>query len=115
MLPHFQRNLPDSKLAFWAVSHCNTLNKRENYVKQLLDFINIDIYGHCGSLSVPCGNPMNTGPIDCWSEAFSGKYALPITFFKHVYAFAPYVGISFTLLLRTTIALIMSQRSYTEH
>ena len=33
------------KLVMWAVSHCGTI--REKYVKKLLSYINVDIYGKC--------------------------------------------------------------------
>ena len=34
-----------SKFVMWAVSHCGTI--REKYVKKLLNYINVDIYGDC--------------------------------------------------------------------
>lgn len=37
-----------SKFVFWAVSHCGTI--REKYVKKLLNYINVDIYGHCSHI-----------------------------------------------------------------
>ena len=37
-----------TKLAYWMVSHCETDNKREDYVKKLQKYIPIDIFGQCG-------------------------------------------------------------------
>lgn len=37
----------------WMSSHCHTHGGRENYVRQLSQFIDVDIYGHCGTLSCP--------------------------------------------------------------
>ena len=34
-----------SKFVMWTVSHCGTI--RETYVKKLLNYINVDIYGKC--------------------------------------------------------------------
>jgi len=34
-----------TKFVLWAVSHCGTI--REEYVKKLLNYINVDIYGDC--------------------------------------------------------------------
>ena len=34
-----------SKFVMWTVSHCGTI--REKYVKKLLNYINVDIYGKC--------------------------------------------------------------------
>ena len=45
-----------TKLAFWIVSHCETDNRREDYVKSLQKYIPIDIYGKCG--------PFNTSTRD---------------------------------------------------
>ncbi|XP_076101290.1 4-galactosyl-N-acetylglucosaminide 3-alpha-L-fucosyltransferase 9-like [Mytilus galloprovincialis] len=35
----------------WVVSHCRTQSKREAYVKELVKYIDVDIYGSCGK---PC-------------------------------------------------------------
>lgn len=40
----------------WIVSHCSTPSKREVYVKQLQKYIDIDIYGECGSLKCDRNN-----------------------------------------------------------
>lgn len=42
-----------TKLLAWFVSHCSTQSRREKYVKELLKYIPVDIYGLCGSLK--CG------------------------------------------------------------
>ncbi|XP_055328684.1 alpha-(1,3)-fucosyltransferase C-like [Paramacrobiotus metropolitanus] len=39
-----------NKLVAWYVSNCHTHSKRENYVKQLQKYVNVDVYGKCGSL-----------------------------------------------------------------
>ena len=37
----------------WPVSNCNTASKRELYVRQLKQHVEIDIYGSCGTLVCP--------------------------------------------------------------
>ena len=37
-----------SKFVMWAVSHCGTI--REKYVKKLLNYISVDIYGECSRI-----------------------------------------------------------------
>lgn len=37
-----------SKMAAWAVSHCQTFSKRERYVNIMKQFTAVDIYGKCG-------------------------------------------------------------------
>jgi len=44
------------KAIAWIVSNCNTFSQRENYVKELNKFIQIDIYGKCGT---SCENENN--------------------------------------------------------
>ena len=40
----------------WIASNCITFSRRENYVQQLKEFIQIDIYGTCG---ISCSNNIN--------------------------------------------------------
>ncbi|KAG5684835.1 hypothetical protein PVAND_014046 [Polypedilum vanderplanki] len=42
-----------SKEAAWMVSHCNVFSKREDLVRKLQQYIDIDIYGKCGTLDCP--------------------------------------------------------------
>ena len=37
-----------TKMAIWVVSHCDTVSKRESYVKQLKKFMKVDTFGACG-------------------------------------------------------------------
>ncbi len=43
-----KRSKKTKKIA-WMVSHCNTASKREEYVRQLQEYIPVDIYGGCGT------------------------------------------------------------------
>jgi hypothetical protein len=43
-----------TKQCAWIVSHCQTLGKRENYVKELQKFIKVDIYGKCAPHGEQC-------------------------------------------------------------
>lgn len=42
-----------NKAAAWFVSHCKTSGKREEKVKDLGKYIDVDIYGKCGKLKCP--------------------------------------------------------------
>ena len=48
---HFRKH--KKNIAYWVASHCPTDNKRENYVKSMQKFINVDVYGKCGNLTCP--------------------------------------------------------------
>lgn len=53
------------KTAAWFVSHCNVFSKRELLVKSLQEFIDVDVYGKCGTLSCrrlspECDEMLNT-------------------------------------------------------
>ena len=43
-----------TKLVAWMVSNCRKDSGRNDYVKELQKFINIDVYGKCGPLK--CDN-----------------------------------------------------------
>ena len=43
-----------TKSISWAVSNCKTFSKREEYIKKLQKYIDVDIYGRCGKLK--CGS-----------------------------------------------------------
>ena len=42
-----------NKFAVWFVSHCKTYSKREDYVKQLKEFVDVDVIGLCGRKKCP--------------------------------------------------------------
>lgn len=53
------------KTAAWFVSHCNAFSKRDGLVEKLQKFIDVDVYGKCGTLSCPryskeCDEMLNT-------------------------------------------------------
>jgi len=39
------------RLVAWFVSHCETSSRREKYVEELRKYVDVDIYGKCGSLN----------------------------------------------------------------
>lgn len=45
-----------SKPIAWLVSNCDTKSNREKYVKELSNFIQVDIYGNCGPYKCPRQN-----------------------------------------------------------
>ncbi len=51
-----------TKLAAWFVSNCETKSKREEYVRELQKYIDIDVYGKCGPLKCPLGGVTKTDP-----------------------------------------------------
>ncbi|GAU95384.1 hypothetical protein RvY_07010-2 [Ramazzottius varieornatus] len=50
------------KKVAWFVSNCQTANKRLEYARELAEYIEVDIYGSCGSLKCPkkgkCGGKL---------------------------------------------------------
>ena len=42
-----------TKNVAWFVSNCNTRNKRLEYAKELGKYIDVDIYGNCGTKQCP--------------------------------------------------------------
>lgn len=39
-----------TKSVMWAVSHCKTYSRREEYAKELAKYIDLDVFGACGTL-----------------------------------------------------------------
>ncbi|EFX66743.1 hypothetical protein DAPPUDRAFT_302457 [Daphnia pulex] len=39
-----------TKMVAWFASHCPTHSQREDYVKELANFVQVDIYGKCGTM-----------------------------------------------------------------
>lgn len=42
-----------TKMAAWLVSNCNAKSSRQEMVMQLQKYIDIDVYGRCGTLDCP--------------------------------------------------------------
>ena len=42
-----------TKLVAWFVSKCQTASRRENYIRQLMNHVQVDVYGGCGNSSCP--------------------------------------------------------------
>ena len=72
-------------LALWYVSHCETNSLREEYVKSLQKFIDIDVSGHCPHLNTvnikQPGEPQRVG------KDLSGKYLTDINSYKFYIAY----------------------------
>lgn len=45
-----------TKLAAWFVSHCGTISRRDDLVNALQRYIEVDIYGKCGTLRCPANS-----------------------------------------------------------
>ena len=43
-----QQKRPKNKMVAWLVSNCVTSSRRESYVKELQNYIDVDVYGRCG-------------------------------------------------------------------
>ena len=44
------KEIKDKKIVAWMVSHCLTSSLRENYVTELSEYIQVDVFGKCGHL-----------------------------------------------------------------
>lgn len=60
----------------WFVSHCETQSQRENYVKELQKYIDVDIYGKCGNFT--CGDSHNRE--DCDETVVNSTYRYYLSF-----------------------------------
>lgn len=60
----------------WMVSNCKTSSRRDKFTELLQKYVQVDIYGRCGSLKTKC-----KGPIDhkCFQKLFA-KYFFYLSF-----------------------------------
>ncbi|KAH9384817.1 hypothetical protein HPB48_026835 [Haemaphysalis longicornis] len=61
-------------MAVCAVSHCGAASGRDDYVKQLRKYVNVDVYGSCGDQKCPKKNATR-----CY-ELFAKKYFFYLSF-----------------------------------
>ena len=45
------------RLAAWIVSNCNARNDRLGYVRRLMRYVDVDVFGGCGGRPLPCKGP----------------------------------------------------------
>ena len=58
-----------TKMAAWFVSNCHSLSKRDELVKELQKYIQVDVYGRCGTLSCPKDDERNDSSDECQEMA----------------------------------------------
>ncbi|XP_045583922.1 alpha-(1,3)-fucosyltransferase C-like [Procambarus clarkii] len=64
------------KTVAWMVSHCHTLSGRELYVKELQQYLQVDVYGACGPLA--CGKShLDT---HCYEHVLRPNYKFYLSF-----------------------------------
>ena len=61
-----------TKLVAWFASDCMTVSMRENYIRQLMNHIQVDVYGGCGNISCPKDT--------CETDTILQKYKFYIAF-----------------------------------
>ncbi|XP_062699416.1 alpha-(1,3)-fucosyltransferase C isoform X2 [Aedes albopictus] len=52
--------LEKTKMGVQFVSHCGTISKRDDLVREIQKLMSVDIYGKCGTLECPRGSPRCT-------------------------------------------------------
>lgn len=67
-----------NKLIFWVVSNCHTRSKREDYVRLMMQYIPVDIYGACGSNLTFCSTSHDQND-ECF-EALAKDYKFYLAF-----------------------------------
>lgn len=76
-VPSFSSLRAKSKLAAALISNCRTHSKRENLIRQLKQYIPVDVYGACGSHKCPQGS---NGQPDACEEHISHNYKFILAF-----------------------------------
>ncbi|XP_065559857.1 alpha-(1,3)-fucosyltransferase C-like isoform X2 [Artemia franciscana] len=55
------KNFTKKNLVAWMVSRCETAGRREDYIEELNEYIQVDVYGRCGN---------NKCPKEHWKECY---------------------------------------------
>ncbi|XP_066957638.1 alpha-(1,3)-fucosyltransferase C-like [Macrobrachium rosenbergii] len=66
------------KPVVWMSSNCKTDSRREDYVKELSRFINVDKFGKCGWFK--CGKPYQAFEEKCWKTILKKRYLFALAF-----------------------------------
>ncbi|XP_064093759.1 alpha-(1,3)-fucosyltransferase C-like [Macrobrachium nipponense] len=69
-----------TKLAAWFVTNCNAVSKRHLFVKELQKFMQVDIYGRCGTMSCDCGGECALKQPDYCYEMVEREYKFYLAF-----------------------------------
>ncbi len=69
------------RLVAWVVSHCETASKREDYVKELKRYIDVDIYGKCGTMR---GEECRPKHPECFTHYLPSQYKFYLSFENNV-------------------------------
>ena len=56
----YRSEFQNKKMIAWAVSNCQAFTIRSEYVKELRNYVSVDIYGKCGNMTCPYDNANNT-------------------------------------------------------
>ena len=59
------------KLIAWMSSHCPTISKREEYVRELQKYVEVDTYGSCGENKCFKKHPYEKS---CWLKVLRPNY-----------------------------------------
>lgn len=92
----------------WAVSNCKTNSRREEYVKNLQNYISVDVYGRCGKLQCPKDNSTL-----CY-KMFAQKYFFYLSFENSLCE--DYITEKvFQILKLDLVPLVMGGANYSAH
>jgi len=93
-----------SKTVAWMVSHCDTYGHREDYVRQLQEHIQVDVYGKCGNLSCPRNEEHWLSNPECY-DMIEQKYKFYLSFENSICN--DYVTEKFFLVLQKDVVPIV--------
>ncbi|CAH1798488.1 unnamed protein product [Owenia fusiformis] len=96
-----------NKLLFWAVSNCYAKSKRQDYVKELIKNVKVDIYGGCGPLNCPRSK-------DCENTLFK-TYKFYLAFENYVCQDYITEKLWLTLATRETVPIVIGGANHEKY
>ncbi len=101
-----------TKTIAWMVTHCDTHGQREAFIEELVKYIEVDVYGPCGTLSCPRHSIYISVP-SCY-DLLESTYKFYLSFEKTICP--DYVTENFFKTLgRNIVPIVYGGADYTQH
>jgi len=101
------------KLVAWYVARCSSKSKREGYIKELQEYINVDSYGPCGELTCPEVPGPPSAALQPCLDYLAENYKFVLTFERYI-CDDFITKRFFDVLRRDTVPIVFGGADYTK-
>ena len=68
------------RIALWVASHCRSASKRESYVSELRQYIDVDVFGECGDKTCGHRHAASREEMEMCNRAWASTYKFALAF-----------------------------------